>query len=360
LGPAYLANGRRRVEWLETWSCRNRVDAETLPKDARCHLHLGQQRLDFGEYSSAWEQFQLAVQEDPSLSGDILEHALRLFKEGRGNLAEEILVRLYYEPAAVALRPEIELACLVVAVDGGRTVEADRIYARYHEGIETASRSSTGWLDAVSGALDQTRTRVGRESLEDKAEAAVETQGLRTGDLALEETEEGNQALIGRLSRGTDDRSRLAPRRSSIAREALGRFVAGGRQDDEKRSITDVAAAIGLLSGAIRRSPANAQLRIVRARQYLAVHDLSAALVDATMAIRLAPDAAAGYKLRAAIYTLQGRFKPAVDDLTKANRINPGDPNVLTVRGFAYQHLGEGAKADADVRAANRLISTKE
>jgi tetratricopeptide (TPR) repeat protein len=296
LGPAYLANGGRRVQWLDNWSCRHRLDAEMVPKDARGHLRLGRQRLDFGQYDSAWEQFQLAMHDEPRLAKDVLDHALALCNEGRGNLAQEILDRLLDEPAAAELGPQIELASLVVAWDRGIT-----------------------------------------RQVEGESPASVEGRSAEAG---------------GHLP--------LGPLPSSRTTTGSGPLPAAGRQADRQRSAGDVRQTIRELDGAIRLDPNSPQLYAARARLYLAGRDLSAALVDATKAVRLSPDSPDGYKLRAAIYTMLGRFKPAVDDLTKANRLDPGDPNVLTVRGYAYQRLGEAAKAAADFKAAGRLGSSAE
>src|SRR5207249_9659514 len=49
LGPRYLADGRRRVEWLENWSRRQLLFGETLPIDAPGYLRLGFRRLELGD-----------------------------------------------------------------------------------------------------------------------------------------------------------------------------------------------------------------------------------------------------------------------------------------------------------------------
>lgn len=120
LGPAYLANGRRRVAWLEDWACRQRLDAETVPKDARGHLDLGRKRLDYGERQSAWDEIRQAIDDDPRLAEDVLDYAYQLFQGGRGSLAEEILLRLDRQPCAAGLHPEIALVLAQVRGEAGR------------------------------------------------------------------------------------------------------------------------------------------------------------------------------------------------------------------------------------------------
>jgi hypothetical protein len=170
LGLAYMANGRRRLAWLEGWARRHKLDSEVLPKDARSRLRFGQRQLEFGHstghysYNLAWEQFQLAMKEKPHLSREVLDQALRLFRDGRGDLAEEILLRLHDEPEAAELRPQTELALLVIAVDDGRTAEAEAICRRCRAGVEQAAHSSRGWIDVLPNALDQLKSQTENRS----------------------------------------------------------------------------------------------------------------------------------------------------------------------------------------------------
>jgi lysophospholipase L1-like esterase len=93
LGPNYLADGRRRVEWLENWARRERLLDETLPKDSRGFLHLGFRRLDFGDEDGAWESFREALKRDTNAPGVLREHAQELITEGREEASAELLRR---------------------------------------------------------------------------------------------------------------------------------------------------------------------------------------------------------------------------------------------------------------------------
>ena len=340
LGPAYLANGRHRVGWLENWACRERLDRETVPKDARGRLHLGQKRLDYGEYNLAWEQFQLAMKEKPRLAGDVLDHALELFKQGRGNLAEEILIRLHYEPQAAALRPHIELACLVLALDAGKTREAETLLARYRDGMEQAAQSSRGWLDVMPDALQQVKAQPRRDSQQVGADPGVGPPGLDTAH----PRSDVDQA--GRLDVAT---LQLDPERVDAP------IVASEQQGAREKAAAELKVTIRLLGEAIRREPSNHQLYLRRARLYCAMRDFDAALADSTKAVELASDRPDGYKLRAAVHTIQRRPQQAAADLTKAIDLDPSDPDALKARGYVYQRLGESAKAEADFAAARKL-----
>jgi lysophospholipase L1-like esterase len=94
LGVNYLADGRRRVEWLENWARRERLLDETLPKDTRGFLQLGFRRLDFGDEEGAWESFREALKRDPAAATPLREHAEELVSEGREEAATELLRRL--------------------------------------------------------------------------------------------------------------------------------------------------------------------------------------------------------------------------------------------------------------------------
>jgi len=94
LGANYLADGRRRVEWLESWARRERLLDENLPKDTRSFLHLGFRRLDFGDEEGAWESFREALKRDARAASLVKEHAQELKSEGREGAAGELLRQL--------------------------------------------------------------------------------------------------------------------------------------------------------------------------------------------------------------------------------------------------------------------------
>jgi tetratricopeptide (TPR) repeat protein len=310
LGPAYLANGRRRVGWLEDWACRHRLDQEALPRDTRGHLHLGQKRLDYGEHDAAWEQFRAAMQKDPGVTADVLDHALDLFKQGRGNLAEEVLLRLHFESEAAGLRPKIELACLLLALDAGRSLEAEALYRRYRDAVEQAAESSTDWLVFMPEALDQVRAKTAKAPARPEAETAAHP-----------------------IDRGTP------------------------RQQDDPPDAADPEQTVRVLDEAIRRNPDNPRLYLIRSGIHFANGNLDAALADSTKAVQLAPDSPDGYMARATVYTSQGKLEQAVAELTKAIEIEPTSPDLFRLRGNAYQRLGKSVKAEADFAAAQKLTT---
>jgi tetratricopeptide (TPR) repeat protein len=91
LSPAYFADGKRRVDWLENWASRQRLATETLPNDARGYVRLGFRRLDLGEDDAAWRAFRDAVKLDGGVTNLIREHAQELISEGRPECGASLL-----------------------------------------------------------------------------------------------------------------------------------------------------------------------------------------------------------------------------------------------------------------------------
>jgi len=83
LGPVYLGNGRRRLEWLEGWANRNRLLGETQPVDARSHLHAGFRYLDFGETTKAAAAIRKALELEPGLQTALDAREEQLWNQGR-------------------------------------------------------------------------------------------------------------------------------------------------------------------------------------------------------------------------------------------------------------------------------------
>ncbi len=112
---SYFPNGRRRVEWLENWARRQRLYAETLPKDARGFLHQGYRYLDFEEEADAWRSFQTALEKDSGAAKKLVAHALDLLDQGRAESAQKLLNRLNGTVADRDVKAEIEKAAALMS-----------------------------------------------------------------------------------------------------------------------------------------------------------------------------------------------------------------------------------------------------
>lgn len=310
LGPAFLANGRRRLGWEENWARRERLESEAAPKDVRGHLHLGQKRLDWGEVDAAWEQFVFAMARDPHCADRVFAHALALVEAGRSDLAEEVLVRLDGEPAAALLRPAIRLAYVIAALDSGQPEKAAAVYGRSRADIDPLFGSLAGdspcraplapWLEI----LPDLRRRVESELGPSLAEAESSADPFE------------RPAAVHKMQ---------SPERS-----------------DQRAAVMD------LLDKAINRNPASAPLYMSRARIHFGRQNYQQALADVSRAIEISPEDAEAYKFRSILHVILDNTAQALADLDQALAIEPGNPELLRLRAGVYRQLGDGKRADAE------------
>ena len=94
LGPAYLADGKRRVGWLEDWAKRRRLAAETHPTDAGGFARLAFRRLDLGDEDAAREALREALKRDAGVADVVRTRAQELTAEGRAESAAVLLRQL--------------------------------------------------------------------------------------------------------------------------------------------------------------------------------------------------------------------------------------------------------------------------
>lgn len=83
LGPAYFADGDRRVDWLEQWARRRRLAAEMKPQDATGFLRWGLRRLELGRTEEAAQALRAALHRSPDVAPAIRDRARELEDEGR-------------------------------------------------------------------------------------------------------------------------------------------------------------------------------------------------------------------------------------------------------------------------------------
>jgi tetratricopeptide (TPR) repeat protein len=153
LGVAYLRAGKRRVGWVLNWARRQQFDAETMPVDLRGRLDYGHRWLDLGDDQAAWKEYAAAMKDSPAAGGKLLDHALRLFRQGRPKTAAEILDRLPAEKVE-ALRPRIAFARLVVAVELNDEATVNRVAAAAADAFGRI-RPDDPWRIAMPDALQR-------------------------------------------------------------------------------------------------------------------------------------------------------------------------------------------------------------
>ena len=315
LGPAYLANGRRRVGWLEHWARRKRLDKEAAPIDPRGHLHLGKKRLDYGEVDQAWQQFTLAIDAEPKCVEEVFEYAFDLFSQGRTDMAEQLLQRLHREPRARTYQPAIQLATLITAVDSGDFTKASLLATHFGDTVQQ---------NAIDPKLGRWATALPELSTE--LEQLVTNRG------------------------GTHP---VPPDRASVGARLPVNDPHAEPATSDRPSVSD------LIDRAITRNPESAPLYLSRARIKFSKQDYEAALNDVTRSIELAPENVEALKFRAILHMIQKAPEAAVKDLTSAIELDPNDPELFRMRSAAHRRLDQNEEADADLKAAQELAPSE-
>jgi hypothetical protein len=84
LGPRYLKDGARRLQWLDGWARRAKLAAEVAPRDWSDQVRLGMRRLDFGAMEEAAAAIGKALELDARKARERLErHVVELQNQGR-------------------------------------------------------------------------------------------------------------------------------------------------------------------------------------------------------------------------------------------------------------------------------------
>jgi len=170
LGPVFFSNGARRVEWLENWARRHRLDTEVQPVSWREFARAGNRAMDFRQWADAWTAYAQALATCPDVSSaavTVLLHARWLFEQGRSGDASDLVDRLGELPEAEqgAVAPIWSRAALVLAVETADREQAERMLARYGRLIKatTSSPDATGWSTVMPDVLDRARRLVGSD-----------------------------------------------------------------------------------------------------------------------------------------------------------------------------------------------------
>lgn len=153
LGPSYLANGNRRVQWLEGWARRQRLIEESVPRSAADYLRNGMRILSFGQREQALTTFMLATASDSATPHMLLEECRGLVEQGRCGDAEFVLEQLPALMPSESDLAEIELARIAVALEAGKDVQIQDLTDEQAERVRTAIDSSSDWLQYIPPAV---------------------------------------------------------------------------------------------------------------------------------------------------------------------------------------------------------------
>jgi tetratricopeptide (TPR) repeat protein len=153
LGPTYLSNGSRRLGWLEDWARRHRLADETIPLDVRGYLQHGHRQLGFGRISPAWDLYQMAIEDDPTQTKALLDHAHYLVMQGRIKLARSMLQRLMSATVPSETQAAAAFALLIVARTQQDTETAENLLTEFGSRIKDAAQAMPKWMALDSDAI---------------------------------------------------------------------------------------------------------------------------------------------------------------------------------------------------------------
>ncbi len=91
LGPAYLADGKRRLAWLEDWAKRPRLAAESIPNDAAGFARLAFRHLDLGDEAVARDALREALERYTGVADLVRTRAQALTAQRRSDGAATLL-----------------------------------------------------------------------------------------------------------------------------------------------------------------------------------------------------------------------------------------------------------------------------
>ena len=90
LPGSYYSDARRRVDWLESWSRREKLANEMLPIDAPAWLRLGIRDFELAKFPDAALAWKKALAAEPSLKENLLQLQLNLEAQGRAASARKL------------------------------------------------------------------------------------------------------------------------------------------------------------------------------------------------------------------------------------------------------------------------------
>jgi len=153
LERSYLANGGRRVQWLEHWAQRQRLIAETGPQDDRGWEDLGHRNFDFENVEATFNAYETACKLNPNSLGRILDHAFELFQQGRPGDALLLVKWLRQSEFIDGIREELAAAEFVVAVELENTSVATATLNENRDLLLEADANDSRWLSTAAEVL---------------------------------------------------------------------------------------------------------------------------------------------------------------------------------------------------------------
>jgi hypothetical protein len=91
LPRSYLAEGLKRVEWLEHWARREKLYDESLPRDGAALVRAGFRHVEVADYETAQKEITEGVKMNSVLKSVVERDAALLADQGRPNTADMVL-----------------------------------------------------------------------------------------------------------------------------------------------------------------------------------------------------------------------------------------------------------------------------
>jgi Flp pilus assembly protein TadD len=305
--------------------------ADLLAWSGRLAVNLGDELLALSRYQQAWEA-------SPENERIAMSYAELLKRNNNLTAAQEVLAQL---PDT----PELRLARIIFALDGGDRGNAESLYAGF---------STTPYDDSSEAAFQAAQ---GAELLDYRREA-IDWYALVSGEKSTRAIMRRAFLLAG-LGDIEDSRVLLSELRIKGDAEIRSRSYQAEAQILQESGNADLAFQV--LNDGLESLPDDIALRYARALMAVGLGELELAESDLRWIISIQPDNAAA--LNALGYTLADlteRFDEAEELILQAYELQPEDASIIDSMGWISYRLGRLVEAEAYMREAWEIMRNAE
>ena len=155
LPPNYFAGTKQRIQWVENWARREKLEEEIKPVTPEEHIRLGYRELEIGRVEQATKTFSTALQRNPKLEKRLSDAALDYFQQGQLAQAQRILDCLSKHPALMINKKNHYLIGMTIAFELKDKKEALRLYQLSEESPTKQTSIHEGWSELIGKAIQQ-------------------------------------------------------------------------------------------------------------------------------------------------------------------------------------------------------------
>lgn len=153
-GERFIADGGRRVQWLENWARRQKLFDETLPDTPAAYLRAGFRKFEFAIWNLSYDSINTALGQDPELGNEVLDFAFRLFESGRIADARSLLEAFNGGDFSAETMAVVHYARLVLAVEQNDVGEI-RIALNACKNCDQLVSDSSDWKQPIPDVMEQ-------------------------------------------------------------------------------------------------------------------------------------------------------------------------------------------------------------